>query len=174
MLAALILVGQAVARYASAAVAELLVLRAVGLTRRQAAASVALAPGLAAAVGATLGVGGAIVASNWMPIGEASLAEPSPGIDADWLVLGVGWAAAVLLVASAATAVIAWTALRGGSAGPRPQVRHGQRPRCGRACRCPPWWARASRSRPAAAAPPCRSARRSPARSPACSACWPR
>ena len=39
LLAALVLVGQAVARHASAEVAELQVLRAVGLTRRQAAAS---------------------------------------------------------------------------------------------------------------------------------------
>jgi hypothetical protein len=117
LLAALVLVGQAVARYASAAVAELLVLRAVGLTRRQAAASAALAPGLAAAAGATLGVAAAIVASSWMPIGEASLTEPNPGISADWLVLGVGWAAAVLLV-TAATAAIAWTALRAGPAAP--------------------------------------------------------
>jgi hypothetical protein len=110
LLAALILVGQSVARYASAAMAELLVLRAVGLTRWQAASSVASGPALAAVVGATLGVGGAIVASGWMPIGEASLTEPNPGIDADWLVLGVGWAAAVLLV-TAAAAVIAWAAL---------------------------------------------------------------
>jgi hypothetical protein len=115
LLAALVLVGQSVARYASAAVAELLVLRAVGLTRRQAAASAALGPGLAAAAGATLGVAAAIVASGWMPIGAASLAEPSPGISVDWLVLGVGWAAAVLLVL-AATAAIAWTALRAGPA----------------------------------------------------------
>jgi len=115
LLAALVLVGQSVSRYTSAAVAELLVLRAVGLTRRQAAASAALAPGLAAIVGATLGVAAAIVASRWMPIGAASLAEPSPGISADWLVLGVGWAAAVLLVL-AATAAIAWTALRAGTA----------------------------------------------------------
>ncbi|HET6186814.1 MAG TPA: FtsX-like permease family protein [Trebonia sp.] len=115
LLAALVLVGQSVARYASAAVAELLVLRAVGLTQRQAAASAALAPGLAAAAGATLGVAAAIIASGWMPIGAASLAEPSPGISADWLVLGTGWAAAVLLVL-AATAAIAWTALRAGPA----------------------------------------------------------
>jgi FtsX-like permease family len=110
LLAALILVGQAVARHAAAVVAELLVLRALGLTRWQAAASVSLGPGLAAAAGATLGAGGAIVASRWMPIGEASLAEPNPGIDADWLVLCAGWAAAVLLV-TATAAVIAWTAL---------------------------------------------------------------
>jgi FtsX-like permease family protein/MacB-like protein len=115
LLAALVLVGQSVTRYASAAVAELLVLRAVGLTRRQAAASAALAPALAAAAGATLGAVAAVVASRWTPIGAASLAEPSPGISADWLVLGVGWAAAVLLVL-AATAAIAWTALRPGPA----------------------------------------------------------
>jgi hypothetical protein len=119
LVAALVLVGQSVARYASAAVAELLVLRAVGLTRRQAAASAALAPGLAAVAGAAIGVAAAIVASNWMPIGAASLAEPSPGISADWLVLGAGWAASVLLVL-AATAAIAWTALR---AGPAPLAR---------------------------------------------------
>ena len=111
LLAALVLVGQSVARYASAAMAELLVLRAVGLTRRQAAASAALAPGLAAAAGATLGVTAAIIASNWMPLGAASLVEPSPGISADWMPLGAGWAASVLLVL-AATAGIAWTALR--------------------------------------------------------------
>ena len=109
--------GQAVARHASAVMAELLVLRALGLTRWQAAASAALAPALAAVAGATLGVGGAIIASRWMPIGEASLAEPSPGISADWLVLGVGWVVAVLLV-TAGTAAIAWTALRAGSAEP--------------------------------------------------------
>jgi hypothetical protein len=93
--------------------AELLVLRAVGLTRGQAAASAAFAPGLAAVAGATLGAAAAIVASRLMPIGVASLAEPSPGTDADWLVLGVGWAAAVLLVTAAAPA-IAWTAVTAG------------------------------------------------------------
>jgi FtsX-like permease family protein len=113
LLAALVLVGQTVARYTSAAVTELLVLRAVGLTRGQAAASAASAPGLAAVGGATVGAAAAIVASRWMPMGAASLAEPGPGIDADWLVLGVCWAAAVLLV-TAAAAAIAWTALTAG------------------------------------------------------------
>ena len=117
LLAALVLVGQAVARYASAALAELQVLRAVGLTRRQAAASAAVAPCLAATAGATLGVAGAIVASNWMPIGVASLSEPNPGISADGLVLGTGWAVAVLLVVLA-TAAIAWTGLRAGAPAP--------------------------------------------------------
>jgi len=110
LLAALFLVGQAVARYASGSAADLKVLQAVGLTRRQAAACAAVAPGLAAAAGAAIGVAAAFVASRWMPIGMASLAEPDPGFDADWLVLGTGWAVAVLLVAGG-TAVLTRSAL---------------------------------------------------------------
>ena len=97
LLAALFLVGQAIIRYASGAVTELRVLQSVGLTRAQAAASATIAPALSAIAGAALGVAAAIVVSRRMPIGAASIAEPHPGVDADWLVLGVGWAAAQLL-----------------------------------------------------------------------------
>jgi hypothetical protein len=106
LLAALFLVGQTMARYASGAAGDLRVLQAVGLTRRQAALSAAVAPGLAAAAGATAGVAAALVASLWTPIGLASIAEPDPGFDADWLVLGVGWAVAVLLVAAGIAGLI--------------------------------------------------------------------
>jgi len=105
LLAALFLVGQAVARYAAGGAADLRVLQAVGLTRRQAAACAAVGPGLAAAAGASAGVAAAFIASRWMPIGIASLAEPAPGFDADWLVLGTGWVTAVLLVAGGAAAL---------------------------------------------------------------------
>ena len=98
LLAALFLIGGYVARYISARMADLQVLQAVGLTPRQAVASAAVPPFLAAAAGATLGVAGAIVASRWMPIGEAAYVEPHPGIDADWLILGPGWVLAPLLV----------------------------------------------------------------------------
>ena len=113
LLAALFLVGQAIARYAAGAAEDLRVLQAVGLTRRQAAVSAAVAPGLAAAFGATVGVAAALIASLWMPIGLASIAEPAPGFDADWLVLGPGWAVAVLLVVGG-TAVLIWSALSAG------------------------------------------------------------
>ena len=113
LLAALFLVGQVVARYASGAAAELRVLQAVGLTRRQAALSAAVAPALAAAAGATIGVAAALIASLWMPIGFASLVEPDPGLDADWLVLAAGWAVAVLLIA-AGTAVLTGSGLAAG------------------------------------------------------------
>ena len=110
LLASLFLVGQVVARHAAGGAAELRVLQAVGLTRWQAAASAAVAPGLAAAAGATIGVAAAYVTSAWTPIGIASLAEPDPGLNADWLVLGTGWAAAVLLVGGG-TAALTWSAL---------------------------------------------------------------
>src|SRR6185437_10680950 len=112
LVAALFLVGQSVARYTSATVADLQVLQAVGMTPRQAVASATAAPLLAAAAGSTLGVIAAIVASRWMPIGLASYYEPHPGISADWLILGSGWLLAPVLVAagSAAAAALALTA----------------------------------------------------------------
>ena len=91
LLAAVFLIGQSVARYTSGTVADLQILQAVGLTPRQAVTSAAAPPFLAAAAGATLGVTAAIVASRWMPIGAAQYAEPHPGIDMDWLILGPGW-----------------------------------------------------------------------------------
>jgi FtsX-like permease family protein len=114
LVAALFLVGQSVARYTSATVADLQVLQAVGMTPRQAVTSAAAPPLLAALAGSTLGTVAAIVASQWMPIGLASFNEPRPGIDVDWLVLGPGWLLAPVLVAagSAAAAALALTARR--------------------------------------------------------------
>ena len=114
LLAAIVLIGQSVSRYTSAAVADLQVLQAVGMTPRQAVASAAAPPAVAAAAGATLGVVAAIVASRWMPIGAASYVEPHPGVSADWLILGPGWVLAPALVAagSAAVAALALTTRR--------------------------------------------------------------
>jgi hypothetical protein len=114
LVAALFLIGQSVARYTSATVADLQVLQAVGMTRRQAIAAASAGPFLAGLAGGTLGVAGAIVASRWMPIGVASIAEPNPGISLDWLVLGPGWFLVPLLVlaGSAAAAAVALTAGR--------------------------------------------------------------
>jgi hypothetical protein len=153
LLAALVLVGQSVARYASAAVAELLVLRAVGLTRRQAASSAAPAPGLAAVAYATLGG----LPRRRLQTGCRSARRRSrnrPGISADWLrsVLAGQRPRAVF----AATAAIAWTACGPGRL-PAPAGPRRSRPGPGRVCWCPSSSARASRSsraRPAAVGPP--------------------
>jgi len=114
LVAALFLVGQSVARYTSASVADLQVLQAVGLTPRQAVASATAPPLLAAAAGSTLGVAAAVVASRWMPIGIAAYQEPHPGTSADWLILGPGWLLAPVLVGTgaAAAAALALTARR--------------------------------------------------------------
>ena len=114
LVAAVFLIGQSVARYTSATVADLQVLQAVGMTRRQAIAAASAGPLLAGVTGGTLGVAGAIVASRWMPIGFASIIEPHPGIDVDWLVLGPGWVMVplVVLAGSAAAAAVALTAGR--------------------------------------------------------------
>ena len=115
--AALFLIGQFVARYTSASAADLQVLQSVGMTRQQAIAAAAAGPFLAGLAGATLGVAGAIVASRWMPIGMASIAEPHPGINLDWAVLGPGWVIVPLLTlagsAAAAAAVLSAGRRRG-------------------------------------------------------------
>ncbi|HEY6501591.1 MAG TPA: ABC transporter permease, partial [Streptosporangiaceae bacterium] len=116
LVTALFLVGQAIARYVSATTADLQVLQSVGLTRRQGAAAAAAGPVLAAVAGASVGVAAAIVASQWMPIGAASLIEPHPGINVDWPVLGTGWVLVPLLVLGGAFA-LAFRALTAGRSG---------------------------------------------------------
>ncbi|GAA0983507.1 hypothetical protein GCM10009555_055390 [Acrocarpospora macrocephala] len=115
--AATVLVGQSVARYATSTVTELDVLRAMGLTRRQATGVAAIGPFLAAIPGALIGIGGAVIASAWLPIGTAALFEPAPGIDVDLPILLSGGLAVIILV-TAAAGTTAWLALRRNPARP--------------------------------------------------------
>jgi FtsX-like permease family len=108
--AALFLVGQAIVRYAAASTTELQTLRALGMSPGQAIATAAAGPSAAGVVGGLLGVAAAIVASHWFPMGIAATAETSPGISADWVVLGPGLVLVMLLTAAAAAAA-AWLAL---------------------------------------------------------------
>ena len=67
-----------------------------------------LAPAAASAlVGAALAVTAAACASLLFPIGFARRTEPDPGLAFDWVVLGAGFAALVILVVAAA-ALAAW------------------------------------------------------------------
>jgi hypothetical protein len=101
-LAAVVLIGQSVARYTAAATTELQSLAAVGMTPSQGLRAAVAGPAIVAGAGATLGVGLAVVASRWFPVGSAALVEPDPGTSVDWLVLGIGWIAVPLLVVAGA------------------------------------------------------------------------
>jgi hypothetical protein len=120
--AAMLLVGQSVVRYTSASASDLQVLRAPGIAPRETAAAATVSPFLAAVAGASLGVGGAIVASNWMPIGVGALFEPDPGVSANWLILGSGWGAFPLLVLAGSVATVYASLLAAGRE-PRAQRR---------------------------------------------------
>lgn len=109
LVAGVVLVGQAIARYATGTVADLQALRASGMTFGQAALTAAAGPLLAAVAGTTLAVGCAVLASGSLPFGTATQYEPAPGFDADWLVLGLGWVLVPAVVLAAAVAA-AWIA----------------------------------------------------------------
>ena len=94
---------QAVVRQVAAADRVGEILGAVGLTRNQCGVAVALPLVVASAVGAGLGVVGAVVVSPLFPLGVARRAEPDPGVLADGWVLAFG---AVLLVVVVALAAI--------------------------------------------------------------------
>ncbi|SDU88979.1 FtsX-like permease family protein [Jiangella alkaliphila] len=118
--AAVVLVGQAIARHTAAAMRDLRVLGALGLSPRQQVAAAAAGPTLAGIAGMTAGVGAAVLASAWFPIGTAEQREPAPGVDADWTVLAVGWSVVVAAVAGGCllTAAVALRASRS-TAAPR-------------------------------------------------------
>jgi hypothetical protein len=121
---ALLIVGQAATRLLLAAAADNPVLAALGLTRGQLVAAALIETAVAGTAGAILAAGVAVAASPLMPIGAARLAEPDPGVSADWLVLSAGAVIIVVLLA-ARTLWPAWrlasvreTAAREAAAGP--------------------------------------------------------
>ena len=95
--ASALMIGLAISRFCSVSFENLDVLRAFGLTPRQTRFAVAVAPATVGIAGALLGAAVAGFASQWFPIGSASLIEPTPGIDVDVLVL-VGVIAAMLVL----------------------------------------------------------------------------
>jgi hypothetical protein len=97
-LAAVAVVGPALARQASAESADHPVLAALGLSPRQLAARIMLRTLVVAVAGAAGGIAVATLLSPLAPLGEARLAEPAPGLSFDAGVLGLGALATVAVV----------------------------------------------------------------------------
>jgi ABC-type lipoprotein release transport system permease subunit len=97
-LAAVAVVGQALARQASAESADHPVLAALGLSPRQLGARIMLRTLIVAVAGAVGGIGLATLLSPLAPLGEARLAELTPGLSFDAPVAGLGALATVAVV----------------------------------------------------------------------------
>jgi ABC-type lipoprotein release transport system permease subunit len=97
-IAALLIVGQAIVRYAASAVVDLGVLRALGMTRQEAVLAALGGPAVAAVGAAVVAVAAAVTASSLFPIGVGAQVEPHPGRHVDLAVLLPGAAVLVALV----------------------------------------------------------------------------
>ena len=104
----LLILGQLHARLTTAEQADSGTLRAIGVVPRQLVTAGLARAALIGGAGAVLTVTLAVAISPVFPVGLAGIAEPHPGIDADWtaLLLGVGG----VLVAT--VGVAAWPAWR--------------------------------------------------------------
>lgn len=89
-LAAVLALGQALARQAFTSADDHPALRALGMTGGQLWMTAMLRAALIGVVGAAVAVMVAVMASPLMPLGLARLTEPSPGVSVDGLVLGLG------------------------------------------------------------------------------------
>jgi hypothetical protein len=96
-LALLVLTGQGLAQLVSRSAPDIAVLRALGVTRGQAALTSALPGVIPVLGGVALAVAGAVAISPLAPVGPVRRYDPDRGFQADGLVLGAG--AAVLAVA---------------------------------------------------------------------------
>ena len=103
----LLVLSQLIARQAALDATDTPTLLAMGMTRREIAASGLWRSAIIGVVGAVIAVVTAFAASPLMPIGTARVAEPSAGLSFDALILG-GGAVAVVLVYLALAAVPLW------------------------------------------------------------------
>lgn len=113
-LAAALTTTQALARHTFLLADDYPALRAMGMTRKQLWTTAMLRTGAIGVVGATGAVAVAVAASPLMPLALARLAEPSPGLSVDGLVLGSGLVVVPVLLLLG-TALPAWRGTRGGA-----------------------------------------------------------
>ena len=95
-LIALAVLGQLLNRQLILDSAEFPILRAFGMSRHRLAFLSLARVALVTATGAVVAIGVAVAASPLMPIGPARFAEPSPGIDVNLPILGIGFAVIAL------------------------------------------------------------------------------
>jgi ABC-type lipoprotein release transport system permease subunit len=107
-LAMLVLVGQGLTQMLSRSASDGNVLRAMGASRREAALSLAVPGALAIAASVVLSAAGAVALSPLAPVGEVRVFDPQRGVRADWLVLGGGGLAMLILLGG----VLAWLSWR--------------------------------------------------------------
>jgi ABC-type lipoprotein release transport system permease subunit len=107
-LSALFVVGQILSRQLFLAAGDNPTLAALGMGRGQLFALGMAEAALVAAAGGVVAIALAIAASRYMPIGPARIAEPHPGVSANWAILGLGFIAMVVLL----VARVAWPAWR--------------------------------------------------------------
>ena len=93
----LAVIGQLLARQLVLDSVEFPILRALGMTRASLAGLSLARLAAVTLAGAVVAVGVAIAASPLMPIGPARLAEPTPGVEVNLAVLGIGFAIIVVL-----------------------------------------------------------------------------
>ncbi len=117
-LAGIIVVVQALARQAVIESEPYATLSALGVSRRQLAALTMTTTLLIAATGVAGGVALAVVLSPLTPVGEARIAEPSPGFAFDALILLPGAVVAIIVV----LALGVWPAARAARTRPIPQA----------------------------------------------------
>jgi len=108
----LLILGQLLARLTVLESASYGALRAVGMSPAQLTAAGLIRAALIGVAGAVLAAVLAVLASPLFPVGLAAIAEPRPGIDADWRVLGLGMAGVVIATVCCA----AWPARRAATA----------------------------------------------------------
>jgi ABC-type lipoprotein release transport system permease subunit len=135
-LASMVMIGQTMARELFLATGDGGTLRALGMSRSRHFAAVMLPVGLAGLAGGLAGAGLAVLASPLTPMGLARRAEPDPGPVVHLAGLGLGIAAALVLV-TAVAAVPAWrlagTRLKAADAAGRADVSPGLADRAARA-----------------------------------------
>ena len=115
-LASVLIIGQAIGRQLAFGGGDHDVVRALGMSQRQLFTAAMVRVAAVTCVGAILAAVGTALSSMFTPVGLARQAEPHPGFAPDWTVLALGALAIVILLA-AATALPAWQAARGHSAG---------------------------------------------------------